>query len=66
MNYYGDNPLEDAIPDLDEQATYLVYCHADGPSIAGAETLVDAGFDKVYRLAGNYAAWVDAGYPVEM
>jgi rhodanese-related sulfurtransferase len=26
---------------------------------------VDAGFGKVYRLQGNFAAWVDAGYPVE-
>jgi rhodanese-related sulfurtransferase len=44
---------------------YLVYCHVDSVAIQGAQKLVDAGFIHVYRLEGNYAAWVDAGYPVE-
>jgi rhodanese-related sulfurtransferase len=57
--------LDAKIPALDKTKTYLVYCHGDGPSISGARKLVDAGFKKVYRLAGNYAAWVAAGYPVE-
>jgi rhodanese-related sulfurtransferase len=65
IHYYGDNSLDDAIPVLDMDKDYLVYCHADGPSIAAANKLVDAGFSSVYRLQGNYAAWVDAGYPVE-
>ena len=39
------------IPTLDKTKTYLVYCHADGPSISGSQKLVDAGFTKVYRLA---------------
>lgn len=57
--------LDSKIPTLDKTRTYLVYCHGDGPSMAGAQKLVDAGFAKVYRLSGNYAAWVNAGYPVE-
>lgn len=66
INYYaGDGSLDEAIPTLDPEAKYLVYCHVDSVSIAGAQALVDAGFENVYRLAGNYAAWVDAGYPVE-
>jgi len=56
--------LDGKIPTLDKTKTYLVYCHGDAPSISGAQKLVDAGFMKVYRLAGNYAAWVSAGYPV--
>jgi rhodanese-related sulfurtransferase len=27
--------------------------------------LVNAGFEHVYRLIGNYGAWVAAGYEVE-
>lgn len=66
INYYlGDGSLDDAIPTLDKDATYLVYCHVDSVAIAGAQALVDAGFGKVYRLEGNYSAWVDAGYPIE-
>ena len=61
----GDGSLEAAIPTLDEDATYLVYCHVDSVAISGAEALVDAGFENVYRLEGNYGAWVDAGYPIE-
>jgi len=67
INYYiGDGSLDDAIPDLDKNLPYLIYCHVDSASIQGAAKLVQAGFDPVYRLEGNYQAWVDAGYPVEI
>lgn len=66
INYYlGDGSLDAAIPTLDKDATYLVYCHVDSVSILGAQKLADAGFDFVYRLEGNYAAWVEAGYEIE-
>lgn len=66
INYYvGDGSLDDAIPSLDKNKEYLVYCHVDSAAISGAEKLVNAGFSPVYRLEGNYQAWVDAGYPVE-
>jgi rhodanese-related sulfurtransferase len=63
--YIGDGSLDKAIPKLDKNKTYLVYCHVDRVSIQGAQKLIDAGFKKVYRLKGNYKAWVDAGYPIE-
>jgi rhodanese-related sulfurtransferase len=66
VNYYvGDGSLDAAIPMLDKDATYLVYCHAESASRQGAQKLVDAGFTNVYRLEGEYDAWVDAGYPIE-
>ena len=61
----SDGSLDDAIPSLNMTKKYLVYCHADAPSISGANKLVEAGFDPVYRLIGNYQAWVDAGYDIE-
>jgi len=67
VNYYvGDGSLDDAIPMLDMDKTYLVYCHTDEASMLGARKFVDAGFMMVYRLEGNYGGWVDAGYEVEM
>jgi rhodanese-related sulfurtransferase len=57
--------LEEAMTDWDMEDHYLVYCHGDAPSIRGARALVNAGFTTVYRLEGNYGAWVDAGHPVE-
>ena len=63
--YLGDGSLDEAIPTLDKSKTYLVYCHIDSVAIQGAQKLADAGFQKVYRLEGNYSAWVNAGYPIE-
>ena len=63
--YLGDGSLDAAIPSLDPNAEYLVYCHIDSVAIAGAQKLIDAGFTTVYRLEGNYAAWRNAGYPIE-
>ena len=63
--YLGDGSLEEAIPTLDKDVPYLVYCHVDAVAISGAQALVDAGFTTVYRLQGNYSGWVDAGFPVE-
>lgn len=66
VNYYlGDGSLDDAIPTLEKDATYLVYCHFESASRAGAQKLVDAGFTNVYRLDGDYSAWVAFGYDVE-
>lgn len=63
--YLGDGSLERAIPTLDPEAEYLVYCHVDSVAIRGAQMLIDAGFTTVYRLEGNYGAWKAAGYPLE-
>lgn len=66
INYYvGDGSLDKAIPMLDKNAKYIVYCHVDSASILGAQKLIDANFVNVYRLEGNYSSWVAAGFPVE-
>ncbi len=59
------NALDAEIPTLDRSKPYLVYGHNDNDSIAGAAKLGNAGFSPVYRLKGNYDAWVSAGYPGE-
>ena len=55
-----------AIPVLDKEGEYLVYCHSDSASILGAQKLIDVGFKNVYRLKGNFSAWVDSGYQIEL
>ena len=66
VNYiWADGTLNSKIPTLDKEGTYLVYCHTDPPSTDSAQSLIDAGITNVYRLEGNYRAWVDAGYPTE-
>lgn len=67
INYpIGDGSLDEAIPMLDMDMSYLVYCHSDSASMDGAQMLIDAGFMNVYRLDGNYSAWVDAGFETVM
>ena len=66
VNYYvGDGSLEKVIPTLDKTKDYLVYCHFESASRTGAAILTDAKFKNVYRLDGDYPAWVAAGYEVE-
>ena len=61
----GGTDLSELIMGLDNTKSYLVYCHSDSPAMAGAQLMEDAGFKNVYRLEGNFSAWVDAGYAVE-
>jgi rhodanese-related sulfurtransferase len=61
----GGTDLSELIAGMDKTKTYLVYCHSDSPAMAGAQLMEDAGFTKVFRLEGNFGAWVDAGYDVE-
>jgi rhodanese-related sulfurtransferase len=66
VNYvWATGELRDKIPTLDPELTYLVYCHTDPPSTDSAQAIVNAGFNNIYRLEGNYAAWRNAGYPIE-
>jgi rhodanese-related sulfurtransferase len=61
----GGTDLSELIEDMDKTKTYLVYCHSDSPAMAGAQLMEDAGFKNVYRLEGNFGAWVEAGYGVK-
>lgn len=69
INYYvGGGELDAAINagELDPNAMYLVYCHFASASRLGAQKLIDAGFTNVYRIDGEFGAWRDAGYEIEM
>lgn len=61
----GSGALDSAISSLDLSKPHLVYCHSDAPARIGANKLLAAGANTVYRLIGNYGAWVEAGYPIE-
>ena len=62
----GDGSFKAALPSWDKDKMYLIYCHGDAPAIKAAQMLVDSGFKHVYRLKGNYNAWVKAGYEIEV
>ncbi|MCP4108649.1 MAG: hypothetical protein GY749_24390 [Desulfobacteraceae bacterium] len=62
----NDGILADEIPNLDKNGQYLVYCHSDSVSLKAAQMLLAEGFQTVYRLEGNYDAWEDAGYLIDI
>lgn len=67
INYYiGDGSLDSALKTLDKNATYLVYCHFESASRTGVYKFLKAGFENVYRLEGDFPAWEDAGYTIEL
>ena len=43
----------------------ILHCGDGNRAGSGVATLRGKGFDKVHNLAGGYAAWLQAGLPVE-
>lgn len=43
----------------------IVYCNAGNTSGGAVSALRKGGFEKVFNLSGGYAAWQQAGLPVE-
>ena len=62
VNYPIDS-FETSVVGLDKTEIYLIYSRND-ESRTAVKIMADNGFQNVYRLQGNYGAWVDAGFPV--
>ena len=43
----------------------IIHCLIGLASPTGAQSLIDAGFKKVYSMDGGFIAWANAGYPTE-
>ena len=52
-----------AIPNKD--AHIIAYCKSGGRSCLACSTLQELGYKNVESIAGGWAAWLKAGYPVE-
>ena len=65
INYpFVNGSFKIAINNFDNKKIYLIYSRIDIDSLNAAKLLSESGFDKVYRLRGNYGAWVSAGYAI--
>lgn len=65
VNYsLEEGVFEVVAPRLNADRPYLIYSHDDETSRIAAQMLIDLGFREVYRLDGNFLAWVSAGLPV--
>lgn len=50
---------------LDDGRTLLLYCGSAWRSALAAKSLREMGFDNVEHIEGGFAAWTEAGGPVE-
>lgn len=52
-------------PEVTPQKRIILFCASGGRSTLAAKTLIDMGFSSVAHVAGGFAAWKEAGGPVE-
>jgi len=57
--------LARSLTQLDEQQPVVVQCQSGARSAIAASVLMRAGRHDVFNLVGGYAAWRDAGLPIE-
>lgn len=54
----------DQLP-ADKNAKIVLYCRSDRMSHIAAAKLVELGYTNVFNLDGGFAAWEQAGLPIE-
>ena len=68
VHYNGQTPRDAfraALPTMDRNATYLVYCVGGYISRDACTQMAEAGFKNLYNLGGGIRAWKNSGRPVE-
>lgn len=65
LEFYADPGTAIHKPELRSGKKLVVYCATGGRSTLATKTLVDMGIPNVINLAGGFAAWREAGGPVE-
>lgn len=53
------------VSEIDRTRTVIVHCATGQRSAAVTEALRQAGFDRVYNMAGGIVAWMNEQYPIE-
>ncbi|MBT9543948.1 MAG: rhodanese-like domain-containing protein [Candidatus Sericytochromatia bacterium] len=64
LDFYASD-FQSRLRALDKKSPYLIYCQSGVRSAKTLAMMQEAGFEKVYELAGGYRSWADAGQPVE-
>jgi phage shock protein E len=64
LDFYASD-FQSRLLTLDKKKPYLLYCHSGTRSGKTLKMLQEAGFEKVYDLAGGYQSWKAAGQPVQ-
>jgi rhodanese-related sulfurtransferase len=62
--HYNLAALRAALPAMDRNATYLVYCTGGVISRTACRDMAEAGFKNLYNLGGGIREWKRSGRPV--
>lgn len=63
VDFFGGR-FEMETADLPRDATLLIYCRSGKRSAAAAETLGEAGMDRILHMYQGIEGWKDAGLPL--
>ena len=61
---YNSGNFRGSLHDLDKNKTYLVYCRTGRRTTAAVELMVQQGFKRIYRIAGDIMRWRSEGLPL--
>ena len=56
--------FESEIANLDKTKTYAIYCQSGRRSRLAVESMINAGFTKLFNLDQGIGSWQSAGLPV--
>lgn len=65
LEFHADPESPMHVPALASGKQIVLYCASGGRSALAAKTLTEMGIANVSHLAGGFAAWCDAGGPIE-
>ena len=65
LEFYADPGTAIHKPELASGKKLVIYCATGGRSTLATKTLVDMGITNAVNLAGGFAAWREAGAPIE-
>ena len=65
LEFWADPASAYHRPEFDPSRRVILHCASGGRSALAAETLRQLGYENVAHLDGGFAAWKEAGRPVE-
>jgi len=58
------NILQAKLPELNNDDTYVLYCHSGARSAQATSFMVTQGYGETYNLKGGILAWAQSGFDI--
>ncbi len=60
------NILQAKLPELNNDETYILYCHSGARSAQATSYMVTQGYTETYNLKGGILAWAQLGFDISL